>query len=82
MSPNLKRMSGSQVVAVFKKLGFEKQKQVGDHAKLVRLAPTGERQVLTIPLHSELDTGTLRAIVRQAARFVSESELRAHFYSS
>jgi hypothetical protein len=36
---------------------------------------------LTIPLHAELDSGTLRAIFRQASRFISESELRPHFYT-
>jgi hypothetical protein len=40
-----------------------------------------ESQILTIPAHSELDTGTLRAIVRQAGRFIPESELKPHFYS-
>ena len=82
MSPRLKRLSGEQVVTVFKKLGFEKESQRGDHAKLVRVGSAGDRQVLTIPLHSELDVGTLRAIVRQASRFVTETELSAHFYSA
>jgi hypothetical protein len=39
------------------------------------------RQVLTLPLHAELDPGTLRAIFRQASRFISEPELRPHFYT-
>ncbi|WHZ28202.1 MAG: hypothetical protein OJF51_003000 [Nitrospira sp.] len=37
--------------------------------------------MLTVPLHTELDTGTLRAIVRQASRFISESDLHTHFYT-
>lgn len=41
----------------------------------------GARQVLTVPLHADLDPGTLRAIFRQASRFISESELRPHFYT-
>jgi len=36
----------------------------------------------TIPLHPELDVGTLRAIVRQAARYIPEVELRSHFYTN
>ena len=48
--------------------------------KLRRIGPNGERQTLTIPNHSELDTGTLRAIIRQAARYVSMDELQQHFY--
>jgi predicted RNA binding protein YcfA (HicA-like mRNA interferase family) len=80
VSPRLKRLSGDQVVAILKGLGFVKESQRGGHVKLVRAGPEGERQVLTVPLHSELDVGTLRAIVRQAARFVTEAELRARFY--
>jgi hypothetical protein len=37
-------------------------------------------QTLTVPAHGELDPGTLRAIIRQAARFVAEQDLRRHFY--
>jgi hypothetical protein len=32
-------------------------------------------------MHDELDPGTLRAIVRQAARFIPESELRTLFWT-
>ncbi|MBS0180784.1 MAG: type II toxin-antitoxin system HicA family toxin, partial [Nitrospira sp.] len=39
-------------------------------------------QVLTVPLHPEIDPGTLRAIFRQASRFIAEQELRPHFYTS
>ena len=38
-------------------------------------------QTLTVPAHSELDTGTLRAILRQASRFVPEDDLHPFFYS-
>ena len=62
--------------------GFEVHSQKGSHTKLRRLDSSGEKQTLTIPLHSELDRGTLRAIIRQASRYVPESDLRAHFYSN
>jgi hypothetical protein len=45
------------------------------------MTPAGEKQTLTIPNHKELDTGTLRAIVRQASRYVTTEELAPHFYS-
>ncbi len=48
--------------------------------KLRRLAG-GTSQALTIPAHRELDTGTLRAIIRQASRFVPEKDLLPDFYS-
>jgi len=47
--------------------------------KLKRMGPEGA-QVLTVPAHASLDVGTLRAILRQASRFIPEDELRSHFY--
>lgn len=43
------------------------------------MGPHGERQTLTIPNHSELDTGTLRAVIRQASRYIALDELLRHF---
>jgi predicted RNA binding protein YcfA (HicA-like mRNA interferase family) len=60
-------------------LGFSVVSQRGSHMKLRRIV-TGETQTLTIPAHTELDAGTLRAIIRQASRFVPEQDLRLHFY--
>jgi len=73
-------MSGRAVSAVFLSFGFEVQSQKGSHVKLRRVGPNGERQTLTIPNHAELDTGTLRAIIRQATRYVAMDELQRHFY--
>ena len=78
--PKLRRLSGDEVIGVFRSFGFRVASQHGSHAKLVREAPSG-RQVLTIPAHRELDSGTLRAIIRQASRFVAADELHPHFYS-
>lgn len=78
--PSLRRMSGRAVLAIFQSLGFVVQSQKGSHVKLRRLGPEGEKQSLTIPNHSELDTGTLRAIIRQASRYVALDELHRHFY--
>jgi len=61
--------------------GFEVHSQRGSHVKLRRIAKGGEKQTLTIPTHPELDMGTLRAIIRQAARYIPESKLQPHFYS-
>ena len=42
---------------------------------------TVTRQILTVPAHSELDTGTMsRHSFRQAARFVADEDLRPLFY--
>ena len=73
-------MSGRAVLAVFESLGFNVQSQKGSHVKLRRVGQDNERQTLTIPNHAELDTGTLRAIIRQASRYVAMDELRRRFY--
>lgn len=77
----LRVLSGSEVLAIFSGLGFERISQAGSHVKLRRVLADGTRQTLTIVLHAELDKGTLRAIYRQALRYLSESELRPCFYS-
>jgi len=80
VSPKLRRLSGSEVIDIFNSFGFRIRTQKGSHVKLRRVVEGG-KQTLTIPLHNEIDSGTLRAIVRQASRFVPESELHNHFYS-
>ena len=76
----LKALSGHDVVLILALLGFERIDQRGSHVKLRRIL-NGLRQTLTIPNHQDLDKGTLRAIYRQALRFVPETDLRPHFYS-
>ena len=80
--PRLKRLSGQDVVKIFEALGFLVASQRGSHIKLQRTLSDGSRQTLTIPAHTELDKGTLKAIYRQALRYVSEGELQPHFYSN
>ena len=41
----------------------------------------GTSQTLTIPNHDELDKGTLKAIYNQALRYISEENLKGHFYT-
>jgi predicted RNA binding protein YcfA (HicA-like mRNA interferase family) len=77
----LRRLSGAELVAILARFGFTVHSQRGSHIKLRRTSTGGTAQTLTVPAHSELDTGTCRAILRQAARFVPEDELRPHFYT-
>ena len=79
--PKLRRLSGNEVIASLEHFGFAVLAQSGSHVKLRRVTSTGEKQTLTIPRHKELDTGTLRAIFRQASRYISSDELRSYFYS-
>lgn len=69
------------MIAILHRFGFQIESQRGSHIKLRRLAPNGQKQTLTIPNHSELDTGTCRAILRQVSRFVPNEELAPFFYA-
>jgi predicted RNA binding protein YcfA (HicA-like mRNA interferase family) len=68
------------VLAVLRSFGSTIQSQQGSHVKLRRLTPAGARETLLVPLHHELDKGTLQAIFRQASRFIPASDLRPHFF--
>lgn len=78
--PSLRLMSGREVITAFRSLGFDILSQKGSHVKLRRIGPDGDKQTLTVPDHRELDTGTLRAIIRQATKFDPLDDLRPHFY--
>jgi len=80
MSPKPRRLSGRDVVTILGLFGFTVHSQRGSHIKLRRAGTGGEKQTLTIPLHDELDTGTVTAIMRQASRYIPEEQLRAQFY--
>ena len=73
-------MSGRDVVGILHTFGFEVISQRGSHIKLRRFGQAGDRETLIIPDHPELDTGTLRAIVRQASHYVPLEELQPHFF--
>jgi predicted RNA binding protein YcfA (HicA-like mRNA interferase family) len=77
--PKLRRLTAREVLAILASFGFVVASQKGSHIKLVRQI-ADEKQVLTIPNHSSLDTGTCKAILRQASRYISLVELSAYFY--
>jgi len=78
--PKLKRLSGKEVILIFLNLGFTVIAQKGSHVKLRRIV-SGQSQTLTIPKHDEIDTGTLKAIFRQATRYVQSDILVKDFYT-
>ena len=79
--PRLRRLSGAEVIQILEGFGFAMHAQTGSHVKLRRIGPHGQKQTMTIPRHKELDTGTLRAILRQAGQYIPDEELRPHFYA-
>jgi len=61
-------ISAQRCIAILARLGYTRARQRGSH---VRLECTG-RPPLTIPMHDELDRGTLRAIIKAAGLTVEE----------
>ena len=53
----------------------------GSHAKLVRVGPSGRREILIVPMRPQLTAGTVHAIYRQATRFIPDDALRLGFFS-
>jgi predicted RNA binding protein YcfA (HicA-like mRNA interferase family) len=62
-------LSGEKCIKALAKVGFYSKRQEGSHVTLRRDEPLCQ---LVVPLHKELDRGTLRAIIRQAGLSVSE----------
>jgi predicted RNA binding protein YcfA (HicA-like mRNA interferase family) len=79
--PRLRRLSGAELLRIFRGFGFTIHSQRGSHIKLRRTHTDGTPQTLTIPAHSEIKLGTLREIYTQASRFIPDADLRPHFYT-
>jgi predicted RNA binding protein YcfA (HicA-like mRNA interferase family) len=65
----LPRMSGRDCIKALEKAGFQFKRQEGSHIILRRNDPFSQ---LVVPDHKELDSGTLRAIIRQAGMSAEE----------
>ena len=63
--PKLPVLSGSDLVRVLGKAGFQVIRQRGSHT-VVQKREAGRTITTVVPQHKELATGTLRAILRQA----------------
>jgi predicted RNA binding protein YcfA (HicA-like mRNA interferase family) len=77
--PKFKVLSGDELIKIFQILGFEIVNQRGSHIKITRMV-NGVKQTLVIPNHKEMDKGTLKAIYRQASKYISEIKLKNYFY--
>ncbi len=65
----LPRISGRTAISALQRAGFDIIRQSGSHVVLKRTEPFSQ---LVVSDHRELDTGTLRAIIRQADLSVDE----------
>ena len=68
--PKLPVVSGIKVVKALAKIGYYVDHQTGSH-EILRQREDPHRR-LTVPRHSELAKGTLRAIIREAGLTVEE----------
>lgn len=64
MGSKLPVLSGKEVARALERAGFEPARQKGSHMILVR--HTQPRLAVVVPMHREIDRGTLRAIIRQS----------------
>jgi predicted RNA binding protein YcfA (HicA-like mRNA interferase family) len=65
----LGNISGKDAAKAFEKAGWLARGQAGSHLILTK---AGIRANLTVPLHSELAPGTLRALIRVSGLTVDE----------
>lgn len=61
--------SGRDCIRALEKVGFYFKRQEGSHVILRRDDPFAQ---VSVPLHKELDRGTLRSLIRQAGLSVDE----------
>ncbi len=69
--PKIGRVSGEQVIRALERMGFERVRQHGSHVVLKKRTPDLEVGCV-VPLHSEIATGTLRGILKQAGVEMNE----------
>ena len=61
----LPRISGEEVIKILSKVGFVAARQKGSHVILKKHTDRGVT-VTVVPIHKEIDKGTLLEIIRQA----------------
>jgi predicted RNA binding protein YcfA (HicA-like mRNA interferase family) len=77
--PKFKVLSGKDLINIFLKyFSFCIKSQKGSHVKLLRYYD-GQKQILVIPLHKEIDRGTLKAIYKQSLAYIKAEEMDKYF---
>ena len=77
----LRRLTPREILRILAGFGFQVARTRGSHATLVRIANSGERQLLTVPVHRRMGLGMVHAIYRRARRFIPDAELRPRFFA-
>jgi len=71
MSPKLPVVSGEQLIRALGKFGYIVVRQKGSHVRL-RHGTDPKCQPVTVPLHDEIASGTLRRILRDVTVSVDQ----------
>jgi predicted RNA binding protein YcfA (HicA-like mRNA interferase family) len=79
--PKLRRLSGKEVLAILKRLGFEIVRIKGSHHHMRHTQ--SQSCFLTIPVHGNksLPPGTMKDIIKQVAPCITDIELKTNFYT-
>lgn len=80
MGAMLRTLSGKEVIKILKVFGFVVHDQSGSHIKLRRVV-FGVNQTLIIPNHNPIAKGTLKGILSQASKYITQSDLLPYFYN-
>jgi predicted RNA binding protein YcfA (HicA-like mRNA interferase family) len=72
--PKFPVCSGKDVIKALKKLGYRQVSQRGSHVKLKRKYEEGEHTIV-VPLHKELDKGTLASIIKRVRMYIPEKKI-------
>jgi predicted RNA binding protein YcfA (HicA-like mRNA interferase family) len=67
--PPLPVVSGKDAISAFEIIGWEIKRQKGSH---ITMTKPGERFILTVPDHKELDRGLLKSLIRNAGITVDD----------
>jgi predicted RNA binding protein YcfA (HicA-like mRNA interferase family) len=67
--PPLPVVSGEAAIRAFERAGWKRARQKGSHVSLVK---PGVNVNLSVPLHRELDRGTLRKLIRLSGLSVEQ----------
>ena len=76
----LRRISGKDLIRLLQDHGFVVIRQKGSHVRLA-FSESGSEYRLTVPVHEELDRGTLKEIVRSVNKCLPEETIKKLFYS-
>lgn len=84
--PKLRRLSGQDVIRILEQFGFTVVRVRGSHHILRRIVVIDKQeqiQTVNVPVHgsSPLATGMLKRLYRDLQVYLSEKDLREHFYN-